>query len=67
MKQWPLHSAKSQLNLVIELERTEGPQTITVHGKPMAVVVEANEFNKSRKPRETPLEFFHASRASLAA
>jgi prevent-host-death family protein len=58
MKQWPVQSAKNQLNLVIELARTEGPQTITRHGKPMAVVGGANEFNKFRGPNETPLEFF---------
>jgi prevent-host-death family protein len=58
MKQWSLQSAKNQLNLVIELAQTEGPQTITRRGKPMAVVVEANEFNKFRGPKETTLEFF---------
>jgi prevent-host-death family protein len=58
MKQWPVQNAKNQLNLVIELARTEGPQTITRHGKPMAVVVTADEFNKFRRTTETPLEFF---------
>ncbi len=58
MKQWAVQNAKDQLSLVIELARTEGPQTITRHGKPMAVVVAPNEFNKLRTPRETPLEFF---------
>ena len=58
MKQWPVQSAKKQLNLVIELAQTEGPQTITSHGKPMAVVVAASDFHKRRMPTETPLEFF---------
>jgi prevent-host-death family protein len=58
MKQWPVQNAKDQLNLVIELARTEGPQTITHNGKPMAVVVAAQEFNTLRLPTETPLKFF---------
>jgi len=58
MKQWPVQNAKDQLNLVIELAQTEGPQTITHNGKPMAVVVAAKEFYKPRVPKETPLEFF---------
>jgi len=58
MKQWPVQNAKNQLSLLIELARTEGPQTITLHGKPMAVVVAASEFKKLSTPRETPLEFF---------
>jgi prevent-host-death family protein len=58
MKQWPVQSAKNQLSLLIELARTEGPQTITRHGKPMVVVVAAHEFKKLQAPTETPLKFF---------
>jgi prevent-host-death family protein len=58
MKQWPVQNAKDQLSLVIELARTQGPQTITRHGKPMAVVVAAKEFKKLHTLNETPLEFF---------
>ncbi len=57
MKTWPVQDAKNQLSHVIELARTEGPQTITRHGQPVVVVVAADEFKKLRTPKETPLEF----------
>lgn len=58
MKNWPVQDAKNQLSHMIELARTEGPQTKTRHGQPVVVVVAAEEFNKIRTPKETPLEFF---------
>ncbi len=58
MKRWPVQDAKNQLSQVIELARSEGPQTITRHGKPVVVVVAAHEFKKLCAPKETPLDFF---------
>lgn len=58
VKQWAVQDAKNQLSQVIQLACTVGPQTITRHGRPMAVVVAADEFKKLRSPKETPLEFF---------
>ncbi len=58
MKPWPVQDAKKQLSRLIELARSHGPQTITRDGKPVVVIVEANEYRKLRAPRETPLEFF---------
>jgi len=42
---------KNQLSRVIELARGKGPQTITRHGQPVVVVVEANEFKRLRSPK----------------
>ena len=59
MKKWPVQDAKNQLSQVIELANSEGPQTITRHGRPMAVIIAFDEFQKMRPPlKETPLEFF---------
>jgi antitoxin Phd len=58
MKRWPVQDAKNQLSQVIELARSQGPQTITRHGRPVVVVIDADEFNRLRAPKETPLEFF---------
>jgi prevent-host-death family protein len=58
MKRWPVLEAKKQLSKVIDLARTEGPQTITRHGQPVVVVVAAAEFKKLSAPKETPLAFF---------
>ncbi len=37
---WSLQEAKAKFSEVVRLAQSEGPQTVTVHGKP-AVVIEA--------------------------
>ena len=58
MKRWAVQDAKNQLSQVIELARTSGPQTITKHGEPVAVLLAFDEYRKTQLPKETPLEFF---------
>ena len=58
MKAWPLQDAKNQFSHVVELAQTEGPQTITRHGQPVAVIVAADAFKKLTRPKETIVEFF---------
>jgi prevent-host-death family protein len=58
MKKWAVQDAKNQFSHVVELARTQGPQTVTRHGEPVAVIVDFKEFQKMQPPKETPLEFF---------
>jgi prevent-host-death family protein len=59
MKKWAVQDAKNQLSQLIEIAQSQGPQTITRHGRPMAVIIGFDEFQKMRPPiKETPLEFF---------
>jgi prevent-host-death family protein len=58
MKTWPLQDAKNQFSQVVELAQTEGPQTVTRHGEPVAVIVSADEFKKMARPKENVVEFF---------
>ena len=64
MKTWPLQDAKNQFSHVVELARTKGPQTVTRHGQPVAVVVSADEFKNLSRPKESVLEFFAPLRNS---
>ena len=64
MKSWPLQDAKNQFSHVVELAQAEGPQTVTRHGEPVAVIVSADEFRKMRRPKESVLEFFAPLRGS---
>jgi len=64
MKTWPLQDAKNQFSQVVELARTEGPQTVTRHGEPVAVIVSANEFRAMARPKESVVEFFAPLRRS---
>lgn len=64
MKTWPLQDAKNQFSQVGELARKRGPQTVTRHGQPVAVVVSADEFRTMAQPAESVLEFFAPLRRS---
>jgi antitoxin Phd len=58
MKTWPVQDAKNQFSHLVELAVTEGPQTVTKHGRPVVVVVAAEEYKKLERPTETFFEFF---------
>jgi prevent-host-death family protein len=58
---WPLQEAKNKLSLVVQQAAREGPQLITVHGRPAAVVVSAREYERLTKPATSLLEFFQQS------
>ncbi len=64
MKTWQLQHAKNHLSEVVRNALNEGPQAITLHGKPSAVVISFDEYNKAmnvRKPGEALSSFFHNS------
>ena len=64
MKRWPVQEAKNQFSQVVELAQTGGPQTVTRHGEPVAVILSASEFKKMARPKETILEFFAPLKSS---
>lgn len=55
---WPLQDAKNQFSRVVELARNEGPQTVTRHGAPVAVVVSTEDFKTISRPKQSVVEFF---------
>ena len=44
MAKWQVQDAKARLTEVIERARTEGPQTITRHGKERAMVLSIEDY-----------------------
>ncbi|WP_206171055.1 type II toxin-antitoxin system Phd/YefM family antitoxin [Phragmitibacter flavus] len=46
---WQLQKAKNQLSELVDLALSEGPQTITRHGRPTVVVIAADEYNRQTK------------------
>lgn len=44
MAKWQVQDAKTRLSEVIERAQTEGPQTITRHGKERAVVLSIEDY-----------------------
>ncbi len=56
---WPLQKAKNEFSRVVDRALSEGPQTVTRHGKPVVVVSAINTL-RSRSGKR------NASRALLA-
>ncbi len=45
---WPLQEAKNKLSEVIDRAAKGGPQVVTRHGKRVAVIVSAQDFDRMR-------------------
>lgn len=59
---WQLQDAKNRLSEVVRKTREEGPQTITLRGDDVVVVVAAEEYRKlSRRGKGNLLDFFRKS------
>ncbi|MEO8714541.1 MAG: type II toxin-antitoxin system Phd/YefM family antitoxin [Acetobacteraceae bacterium] len=57
MSDWQLQEVKNRFSEVVRRAADEGPQTVTVHGKPAAVVVSAETYARLTRPRKTLAEF----------
>jgi prevent-host-death family protein len=58
---WQLQDAKARLSEVVKLAQQEGPQSITVHGKPAAVVLSPSDYRRLVAERPPFLEFIRRS------
>ncbi len=61
MGQWQLQDAKARLSEVIKSAQDEGPQQVTVRGKPSAVVISVAEYEALKKQRPGFVEFMRTS------
>jgi len=60
-KIWSLADAKAHLSEVVESALKKGPQVITRHGRKVAVVVSAEEWERKSQRQGTLADFFAAS------
>lgn len=60
-REWQLQEAKNRLSQVVNSALHDGPQTITLRGKPAAVVVSFDEYRKLTLPRTGLSQFFRQS------
>ena len=56
--QWTVAEAKAKLSEVIERAASEGPQKITRHGEPAAVLVSTAEWERKTQRKGNLAEFF---------
>ncbi len=50
---WQIHEAKARFSEMVERTLREGPQTVTRHGKPVAVLVGADQYRRLRAGGKT--------------
>ncbi|PKN11257.1 MAG: type II toxin-antitoxin system prevent-host-death family antitoxin [Deltaproteobacteria bacterium HGW-Deltaproteobacteria-4] len=60
-REWQLQEAKNRLSQVVNSALHDGPQTITLRGKPAAVVVSFEEYRQLTLPRTGLSQFFRQS------
>lgn len=58
---WPLQEAKNKLSELIDRAARSGPQVVTRHGRRVAVIISASEYDRLRKPSKTLLEFLRSA------
>lgn len=58
---WSVADAKARFSELIDKAKSEGPQTVTRNGKPTAVLVSVEEWEKKTAPKGTLLEFLQNS------
>lgn len=54
---WHLQDAKNNLSKVVQRARTQGPQTVTLRGKPAAVVVSVEDYERLAGKKKSLAEF----------
>ena len=47
---WRLQDAKARLSEVVRDAQTKGPQRVTLHGRDAAVIMSAEDFDRTQKP-----------------
>ncbi len=61
MEQWQMQTAKAKLSALVAAAQKNGPQEITVHGKPVAVVTAVEDYDGERL---TPRKLYRLIRNS---
>jgi prevent-host-death family protein len=58
---WPIAEAKAHFSRLVEQAVTEGPQTVTRNGRPTAVVVSVQEWERKTRRTDDLATFFASS------
>jgi len=61
MGQWQLQDAKARFSEVIKSAQDEGPQQVTVRGKPSAVVISVEEYEAMKRQRPRFVDLMRSS------
>jgi prevent-host-death family protein len=61
MSNWQLQDAKARLSEVVKKAAQEGPQHITLHGEPAAVVLSEADYRRLKKRPTRFIDFIRSS------
>jgi len=61
MGQWQLQDAKARFSELIKSAHDEGPQQVTVRGKPSAVVISVEEYEAMKRQRPSFVDLMRSS------
>ncbi len=61
MQTWQLQSAKARFSEVVKHAADDGPQEITVHGRPVAVVMSRELFDRLSGNQSSLVDFMRSS------
>lgn len=61
MQTWQMQAAKSHLSTVVRDAERDGPQQITVHGRPVAVVLSRADYDRLAASGESLVAFVRRS------
>ena len=61
MQTWQLQEAKGKFSEVVKRAQSQGPQNITVHGEPVAVLISRRDYLKLTRPKPSLVELLRVS------
>ena len=61
MGTWQLQQAKARLSELIRKTADEGPQRITLHGEPVAVLISSDDYERLKRPPGSLVAFLRRS------
>lgn len=61
MRQWQLQEAKAKLSDLIKIALKDGPQNITVHGKPAVVLLSMEEYEALSCKKKSIIDLLQGS------
>ncbi len=61
MQTWQLQEAKSKFSEVVKRAQNQGPQNITVHGEPVAVLISLRDYQNLTRPKPSLVDLLRTS------
>lgn len=61
MRNWPMQDAKARLSEVVKAAAGGGPQQITIHGRPVAVLLSRADYDRLAGTGESLVTFMRRS------